>query len=206
MKKLTHRSWLILSITLSFISFNTMSQQKKKIAEGQDAPVFITTDVYGSRIDLSQLKGRKVFLTFHRNVGCPICNLRFHEVESHADTFSAKGLVVISVYESSKENMLTYLDGQKTLSMMIPDPDEKLYDRYGIETSTMKVMKGMFHGAMSKIKRGNKLFRKKLGQDGNFNRIGADFLIDERGVVVRSYYGKFVGDHLPVRDVLEFIQ
>jgi len=69
-----------------------------------------------------------------------------------------------------------------------------------------KVLKGMFHGAMGKMNNGKKLFKKKMKQDGHMNRITADFLIDENGKIVTSYYGKFVGNHLPIESIKEFIK
>ncbi len=78
---------------------------------------------------------------------------------------------------------------------MIPDPDLSLYNLYNIERSSGKMMKGMFHGGIRKMSKGKKLFKKKIKQDGNSNRIGADFLINEDGQIVHAYYGKYIGDH-----------
>jgi hypothetical protein len=66
-------------------------------------------------------------------------------------------------------------------------------------------MKGMFHGAMGKMKEGKKLFKKKIKQDGTANRISADFLIDENGNVASAYYGKYIGDHLPIDSIKQFL-
>ncbi|MBC7446809.1 MAG: hypothetical protein H7330_01990 [Hymenobacteraceae bacterium] len=35
-------------------------------------------------------------------------------------------------------------------------------------------------------------------QDGHLTRIGADFLPDAQGTVLRVLYGRFVGDHRPL--------
>jgi len=56
------------------------------------------------------------------------------------------------------------------------------------ERSAGKLMKGMFYGAMSKMKEGKKLYKTKIKQNGNTNRIGADFLIDENGKILTAYY------------------
>jgi hypothetical protein len=101
--------------------------------------------------------------------------------------------------------MKQYLEGESPYATMIPNPDQSLYKLYEVERSGGKMMKGMFHGAMGKMKKGKKLFKKQIKQDGNANRIGADFLIDENGNVARAYYGKFIGDHLPIEGIRQFL-
>ena len=68
------------------------------------------------------------------------------------------------------------------------------------------MMKGMFHGAMGKMNKGKQLFSKKIKQDGSMSRIGADFLIDEDGKIKKAYYGKYLGDHIPLSDIKEFLK
>ena len=145
-------------------------------------------------------------LTFYRNVGCPVCNLRFHELEEQAEYFKSKGFVVLAVYESSAENLKKYTTDETFYATMISNTDQSLYKLYNIELSGRKMMKGMFHGTMGKMKKGKKLFKNKIKQDGNGSRISADFLIDENGNIQTAYYGKFVGDHLPMEQIKQFIK
>jgi peroxiredoxin Q/BCP len=44
-----------------------------------------------------------------------------------------------------------------------------------------------------------------MKQDGDSNTISADFLINESGIVKTAYYGKFLGDHLPVDQIKTFL-
>jgi peroxiredoxin len=176
-----------------------------KIQPPNAAPTFTIKDVNGAVINLSDYKGKKVMLTFYRNVGCPVCNLRFHELQEQANYFKSKGLTLLAVYESSAENMKTYLEGENYYATMIPNPDLSLYKLYNIERSSIKLMKGMFHGAMAKTKKGKKLFKTEIKHDTNSNLIGADFLIDENGNVKTAYYGKYVGDHLPLAEIKQFL-
>lgn len=170
------------------------------------APTFIAKDIQGNTIDLAALKGQRVLLTFYRNVGCPICNLRFHEVEQQQAALATKGLKVIAVYESTPENMRSYMEGERFGTTMIADPEQTLYALYGVERSMGKMMKGMFHGAMGKMSKGKKLFTKKMKQDGNANRVSADFLINADGTLHTAYYASYVGDHLPMDSVKAFVR
>ena len=198
----------LLLALLAILSTQSFAQPKKgnmKLAPPQPAPDFTLTDVNGTVVKLAAYKGKKVMLTFYRNVGCPVCNLRFHQLQEQADYFKSKGLVVLAVYESTAGNMKQYVEGENFYATMLPNPDLSLYQLYNIEQSSGKLMKGMFHGAMGKMGKGKKLFRRKIKQDGSSNRISADFLIDEKGNIKTAYYGKFIGDHLPVDDIKQFL-
>ena len=212
--KTTSRKFKNLGVLgLAFVAIFTFSftakkdKEKSKIQEQKVAPDFTIKDVNGEVINLSNYKGKKVLLTFYRNVGCPVCNVRFHELQEESDYFKSKNVVLISVYESSSENMKKYLEKEEIFySKMIPNPEQNLYEIYNIDQSMKKVMKGMFHGAMKKMKKGKNLFKQKIKQDGNSDRIVADFLIDENGIVQKAYYGKFVGDHLSLEIIKNSIQ
>ena len=203
---------LTIVMAMAFTSMGSTQQDTEgnksgtKIEELQPAPAFTVQDVYGATIDLASLKGKKVMLTLYRNVGCAVCNLRFHELEEQAAYFESRDLVLLAVYESTAENMLRYLDNQRVYPKMIPDPELKLYKLYGLEKSPGKMMKGMLRGGLKKRKEGKKLFHEKIKKDGSAARISADFLIDEGGIVRKAYYGKYVGDHLPVDAIKQFIE
>ncbi|WP_276372186.1 peroxiredoxin-like family protein [Chryseolinea sp. H1M3-3] len=167
----------------------------------QFAPSFSTKDVFGNQTDLQKLRNHKIYLTFERNVGCPVCNLRTHELLKHANFFKSRGITVLMVYESGEEMMKAYLGENNYPFHFIADPQNKLYHLYGVERSVLKVINGLFNGLLSKVLAGNKLFAKPMRQDGHLDRIPAEFVIDPYGKILVAHYGKFVGDHLPL-DVL----
>ena len=200
------KSVVVASLAIANTGIYAQSKnQNMKLTSNQAAPAFSIQDVDGKTVRLSDYKGKKILVTFYRNVGCPVCNFRFHELQKQSEYFKSKGLELLAAYESSAENMKEYLAGESFYATMIPNPDQSLYKLYGIERSMGKMMKGMFHRAMAKMKAGKKLFKKKIKQDGNSNRIGADFLIDENGIIVISYYGKYLGDHLSVEELKQFL-
>lgn len=195
---------MIAVIPVSIQSF-TLKKANMKVKEQQTAPGFTIKDVNGTALNLADYKGKKILLSFYRNTGCPICNLRFHELEEQAEYFKSKNLVVLAIYESSAENMKTFLEGEHPYAIMVPNPEQNLYQLYDIDKSTGKVLKGIFHGAIGKAKKGEKLFKTKLKQDGNSSRIGADFLIDENGIIKTAYYGNYLGDDLPLENIKAFL-
>lgn len=169
------------------------------------APQFTALDVYGTQIKLSELQGKKVLLTFYRNVGCPVCNLRFHEMEKLLAKYDTS-VIALAVYESSSEHISAYLGTDTYKAIIIPNPLQDLYRLYHVERSTVKIMKGLFNGAFTKMTKGNKLFKRKIKQDGNMDRLEADFLIDAHGKVARAHWARFLGDHIPLAEVEEFIK
>jgi thioredoxin-dependent peroxiredoxin len=206
-KQMNFKSTKIQVLIFSFLSLSTIMSiaQQTKMIESQPVPVFTAKNVDGKQINLSDFKGKKVLLTFYRNVGCPICNFRFNELQQQSEYFKSKGLVLLAVYESSTENMQKYINNKHFYAIMIPNSDLNLYQLYNVERNMGKVMKSMFHGAMGKMSEGNKLFDTKIKQDGNKDRIGADFLIDEKGNLLKAYYGKYVGDHLSISEINKMI-
>lgn len=197
--------FIMIAIMSLTIQSSTLKETKMKIKEEQAAPGFTIKDVNSNTINLADYKGKKILLTFYRNVGCPVCNFRFHELEEQAEYFRSKNLIVLAVYESSAENMKQYLEGENPYAIMVPNPEQNLYQLYDIDKSSGKVLKGLFHRAIGTAKKGRKLFKTKMKQDGNGNTIGADFLIDENGIVKTAYYGKFLSDHLPVDTIKAFL-
>ncbi len=174
-----------------------------QLTTAQPAPLFATHDVHGHDVDLSKLKGQKTYLAFERNAGCPVCNLHTHQLLAHAETLQRHGVVVVMIYESTVEKMKEYLGDTIYPFHFVADPQNKLYHLYGVERSMMKVMRGLFHGLMSKVREGTRLFRKPMKQDGHMDRVPAEFVIDDKGKISVAHYGRFVGDHLPVADLLK---
>jgi peroxiredoxin Q/BCP len=172
----------------------------------QPAPALRTTDVQGNLIDLGTLRGKQIYLSFERNAGCPVCNLRTHELLKQSQYFNNRDVKVIMVYESSPEKMREYLGETIYPFHFVADPKNELYNRYGVERSMGKLMKSVFNGIIGKVMKGKKLFKKPVKQDGNMDRIHAEFLIDAVGRVRAAHYGKYVGDHLPFDDLKRVIE
>lgn len=191
-----------ISTLMSVITFaQTKPDSTMKLAVNQQAPVFSTTDVYNQPVNLQSLRGYKVYLAFMRNTGCPVCNLRVHELIQKADLLQHNNVKVLLVYESSMDKMKEYLGEETYPFTFIADPENKLYRLYNIERSTGKMLGSVFRGALGKAMAGKKLFRKKIAQDGHANTIPADFLIDETGKLNRVHYGNDIGDHIPIAEL-----
>ncbi len=183
---------------------SALSAQSMKITPNQPAPDFSTTDAYGQPLSLHDLKGKKVLLSFQRFVGCPVCNVRMHELLGAYDSLKRQNLELVVVYESSPENLLKYVEDTKLPFRLIADPEANLYEQYGVGRSAGKLLSGLFNGADKKRREGEKLYQEKLPRDGSLTRIEADFLIDPAGRVVTAHYGRYLGDDLPLDEIRSF--
>lgn len=176
------------------------------IRENKLAPDFQTRDITGNHVRINALKGKKILLTFYRHVGCPFTNLRFLELEKSARFFSEMDLVVLAVYESSGENLKRYSRNEEFYARMIADPGYDLYALYEIEQSSLKILYSMYKGAFAKQEAGRRKFKDKFCPEGRIDTMGADFLIDEHGLIRCAYYNQYLGDHLPLSDIVRFLK
>lgn len=158
---------------------------------GQKVPDFSVLDLFGNPI----------FLQDFRDASCPFCNLRVRELARNYLKFEEKGIIILGVFQSSGEDIMKF-SGQENLPFaIIPDPEENLYELFGLQRSILGKIKSMVK--FGKIK---EIFSEGLFNLQSMNQpntLPADFLIDEKGEIIEAYYGKNFGDHLDVKTILE---
>ena len=183
------------------------------LATGQKAVNFSTSDVLKNPLRLDAFRGKKVFLAFLRNTQCPICSLYVYQLLKITNTLRQNNTEMILFYESSEEQILRNpifrekILNEKNLHV-VSDPERKIYDAYGAEISPTKA-------TMEALQAGNKmgLIQQaiELGFTGNGQEEGthpdavpAEFLVDERQMIVRAFYGADAADHLPLQELEAF--
>ncbi len=176
-----------------------------KLQEGQIAPDFTATDIYGKEVKLSEFKGKKVILSFYRNVNCPFCNRRVHQIMGNNFKLKKTGVQLVLMFESSNEKLRSSVFHQGISPWpIVGDPDKKVYKQYGVEQSTLKMMKTMFISSVGQAKRDTKELNLPEDKDASMNLIPADFFIDENFKIVRAHYGKHLDDHVTIEDLKSF--
>src|SRR5690349_8764868 len=116
-----------------------------KLYSHQPAIDFTMSDIYGRKISLSDFRGKKIHLAFFRNVNCPFCNLRVHQLSKLNDDFESKGMKMIYFFESDPKLLLKSIFHQQISPIpLIGDPDKRIYTRYGVEASTLKMVSTFF--------------------------------------------------------------
>jgi thioredoxin-dependent peroxiredoxin len=176
-----------------------------KLQEGQTAQDFTATDIYGREVKLSDFKGKKIILSFNRNVNCPFCNRRVHQIMGKNYKLKNAGVQLVFLFESSNEKLLSSVFHEGISPWPIAgDPDKKVYKQYGVEQSTLKMMKTMFTSSVGQAKKDTKELNLPEDKDASMNLIPADFFIDENFKIVRAHYGKHLDDHVEIEELKAF--
>ncbi len=123
---------------------------------GAVAPDFTANDQNGKEIKLSDLKGKKVLLSFHPLAWTPVCDIQMRSLELKYDIFEKMNVVPIGIS----------IDSQYTKSAWAKS--------MGI-TKTSLIADFWPHGEIAKK---YDLFIEKLGFSGR-----ANILIDEKGLI-----------------------
>jgi peroxiredoxin len=167
------------------------------------AEPFITKDIYGETIQLSDFSGKKVMLCFFRDAACPFCNFRIYELTHKYKTWQAKGIEIIAVFSSTDEEVLEHVARHPRPFRMIADPNLDIYNRYRVEKSASALWKALFFRLPQIIKGIKTGGRPK--PNPHVTLVPADFLIDQTGNIQDCWYGQNTSDHIPLERVAAFI-
>ncbi len=185
-----------------------MTQAISKLMVGMPAPIFQTVDLFDQPINLADYKGRWLLLSFYRFSACALCNLRVHQLISKYPAYAQRGLDMLAIFESPKVHLLQYVGKQDAPFPIVGDPEARLYDLYGVETSEEKVKATMANaGTMDRVKAAAAAgFALTKEEGSNFNRMPADFLIDPEGIIREVFYSEIVGQHLHLETVDQYLK
>lgn len=176
-----------------------------RLLAGQTAPDFKTEDVWGNSIDLRDYKGHKLMISFYRFSACPFCNMRVNKLMIECAAFEERGLKMVSFWQSPKESILKHVGKKNPPFPMIPDPLKEIYKLYRVETNWKGSIKLMMHDPSMAIEAMKGGFDPKT-VDGEKNLIPADFLINPDLTINKAFYGKHIGDHIPLADIERFLE
>lgn len=172
-----------------------------KLENGNTALDFVAVDIYGKAIKLSDYRGKKIILSFYRNVNCPYCNRRIHQIMGHNLRLKNSNVQLVLLFESSAEKLSASVFHQGISPWpLVGDPDKTIFKQYGVEQSNLKVIKTFFSANYLQAKRDTKELNLPEDKDASLNLIPADFFIDENFKIVKAHYGKHLDDHVSIDD------
>ena len=178
-----------------------------KLHIGEIAKDFSAKDIYGKQITLSEYKGKKILLSFFRNVNCPFCNLRVHELTKLKSYFDDRDLQMIFLFESSNKLLAlsTFHQGISPIPL-IGDPEKNVYYQYGIEKSVLKFMKTFLSPTSFKMLGESKKLGLPKEEDkaATISLMPADFLIDKDFVIQQAHYGQDARNHIDLEVIKKF--
>ena len=176
-----------------------MTPSRVRLKVGAPAPEFSESDIEGRTVGVSSDVGRPLLLSFFRYGSCPLCNLRMAFLIEAYPRLHSLGLHVTAVFESDAATVRDTVGRQPIPFAVIGDPDRRLYRLYAVDAS----LAGYLLGAL-RLFSFRAALRRGFGigkADGAVTQLPAEFLINAQGVIERAYYGRDIGDHLPITEI-----
>jgi peroxiredoxin Q/BCP len=178
-----------------------------KLEKDLIAPFFRQKDIYGRMIDLNDYTNKKIMIGFFRHAGCPFCNLRVHALTKVHEELKAAGMEMIFFFES-KEHVLLRSSFHQGVSPipLISDPEKKIYDAYGLESSGYKSaishITTFVQTAYKASRQGVPIHMMADGE--SINTMPAEFLIDKGLIVKEVHYSERLNDRLNIDTIRAF--
>jgi peroxiredoxin len=194
---------LLVSTAAAFVVGVVPPAGAARLGVGAPAPDFAVTDLDGKPLALADLAGKRVLLSFYRYAACVFCNLRTHDVIERAPAWQAKGLAIVAFFQSPPASMKKYVGKQQPPFPLVPDPERKVYARYGVEASGWGMIRGLTR--FGDIGRGKELGLLHNDPEGETSLLPAEFLIDAEGRIAEAFYAQDIGDHLPFERIDRFV-
>ncbi|MBE2251791.1 MAG: redoxin domain-containing protein [Myxococcus sp.] len=166
-----------------------------RLKPGDAAPAFEAITTTGVVLTSAQLKGKFTILSFHRYVGCPLCNLAIRSFSKQAPGVLQSGLNIVNIFESSDTNLKQALTIWGDMDFpVVADPTAKLFKLYGVETSAMGVFRTM--PQVSQVLESMRTPKPPIKKDGSDLRMPASFFLSPDLRIFDVHYGRHAGDHL----------
>ncbi len=176
-----------------------------QLQKGATALDFSVTDINGIPFTLSDLKGKKIVLSFYRNVNCPFCNRRVHAIMGNNLKLQKSGVKLVLFFESSARKLSESVFHQGINPWpLVGDPEKHIYKKYGIETSQEKMKATFLYADPLKAQADTRSLNLPADPDATSALIPADFFIDENFKIVKAHYGQHLDDHVSLEEIKAF--
>jgi peroxiredoxin len=168
-----------------------------RLESGQVAPSFSVESSDGGTVTLEQFAGKPLLLMFHRYAGCPMCNIRLHQVAERFPALHERGLEAVAFFHSPPEEIRKHAGGRQYPFAIATDPNFRVYRKYGVETSWPRLLSAPFQPAVyvdfvKALKRG--FLGGKMPRQ--LAKMPADFFIRPDGRIHAVHYGDGIADHM----------
>lgn len=170
----------------------------RRLVPGDPIPEFDVESIRGERFTREDLLGRPALLMFHRYARCAICNKRIRELNEILPPLQAQtGIRVLFFCHSDRLHLLDEFGGAPRPFELIPDPERRVYERFGVALSLWRTLRPRSLAAIVRARTQKPDDGKPAGLERPLTMIPADFLIDPAGRVASMHYGEHLGDTWP---------
>ncbi len=170
-----------------------------KINAPSHSPRLRLVDINGQAVQIGN--GRKLLLSLFREATCPFCNFRVYDLTNNHPDLNKLGLDIVVVFKSDLDEVRRFIAQRPRPFRMVADPEGDAHRAFQVESSMLGKLRAMMK-RMPALMFGMKMTGMRGMATGNL--MPADFLIDEKGIVVETYYGHDAGDHIPMERVEQF--
>lgn len=170
------------------------------LAKNQPAPAIDAYSISDQHIELSELRGKKVLIKFHRFCGCPVAQYQIHELIERQNELNDSGIETIVFMHSTKQKILSNFKETPGLHI-IPDCKKTYYRLYQSQFSLRKFFSlASWRVTFEAIFKGNFPHFNKFG--GGVLGVPSDFLLDKNGMITDLHYGQHFGDSWTVSEII----
>jgi thioredoxin-dependent peroxiredoxin len=174
-----------------------------RLKPGDQAVPFSAETIEAKTISLKGFAGKPLLLMFYRYASCPMCNLRLRDFAQHYPELHKQGLEVVAFFHSPASNIRRNAGKQHYPFHLVPDPQFKVYRSYRVETSWLRFFFSMLLPSFYVDWIRSMRYGFWGGVDWQMGKMPADFLIGPNGRILKTHYGREIGDHLSVQEVEE---
>jgi peroxiredoxin len=109
---------LLFALIVIVFAFPAAAQQNLKV--GDQAPEFSAAAIDGTKITLSQMRGKVVLLTFWATY-CPICHAEIPKLNAVAESYKGKDIVFLGVTTEKAPEVAAHLKKAPFVFTVVPD-------------------------------------------------------------------------------------
>ncbi len=154
--------------------------QQSELKSGDRAPNFELLDQNGQQHSLKSYAGRKVLLYFYPMASTPGCTKQACSLRDAFADLKALNVVVLGVSPDKPAALKKFADKYALNFILLSDPEKKTAGDYHVVDG--KILFGLFSTGL----------------------VRSSFLIDEQGMIMKTWYKVSAGDTAPF--ALEFLK
>ena len=170
---------------------------------GDAAPEITLPAIDGSTFDMSNMRGKKVILTFFRFSSCPLCNMRIRRITQRWNEFS-NDTVMVGVFDAGVGELQKRMKKHEVPFTIVADEHYDHFEKNGVKKSFGKFMWGAAKSPFTLLQATLRGYVPLTLSISKLSTIPADILIDEHGKVVEAHYCKDTADHMPIDRMIAF--
>lgn len=142
-----------------------------------------------------------------------MCIYNIDRMKAQSEMFERAGIVTVCIFKSTPQNIARYsMASVGDCSLALSDVKGRVFKAYMLKKSTKAAIKGMRgmianYGSLKEFISIPAMMRDTKGMTSidKIRQLPADFLIDEKGIIVDLFRGERGSDHMPFDRVEAFI-